>query len=110
MATINRNGHLDHRSREAERWSGWPVRLSSPHDLRRDYLESIWVDPARRRYGVFRALLHKLADLERHMGVTELLLWVLEDNHTARHAYEAVGFRRPGSVSSYRKSAVSKYS
>jgi hypothetical protein len=26
------------------------------------------------------------------MGVTELLLWVLEDNHAASNAYRALGF------------------
>lgn len=60
------------------------------------YLESIWVDPERRRSGVFRALLHKVADLERHVGATELRLWVLEDNHTARRAYQAAGFEPTG--------------
>jgi ribosomal protein S18 acetylase RimI-like enzyme len=60
------------------------------------YLESIWVDPAHRRRGVFSALLHKLADLGRHGGSTELLLWVLEDNHPARHAYQAAGFEPTG--------------
>lgn len=67
-----------------------PVR---PH-LR--YLESIWVDPAHRRRGVFRALLNKLIALGRHLGVAQLVLWVLEDNHPARRAYEAVRFRLTG--------------
>jgi RimJ/RimL family protein N-acetyltransferase len=30
------------------------------------------------------------------MGVSELLLWVLEDNHDAQRAYEALGFEPTG--------------
>ena len=30
------------------------------------------------------------------MGVTELMLWVLEDNHDAQRAYQALGFEPTG--------------
>jgi GNAT superfamily N-acetyltransferase len=60
------------------------------------HLESIWVVPTHRRRGVFRALLHALAETERLMGVTDLLLWVLEDNREARRTYAAVGFEPTG--------------
>lgn len=60
------------------------------------YLESIWVDPTHRGRGIFRALLQRLADLERELGATELLLWVLEGNYAALYAYEAAGFRPTG--------------
>ena len=83
-------------ARDTERAVGLARSVSEPARPSVRYLESIWVDPGRRRRGVFRALLHKLADLERHVGASELLLWVLEDNHTARHAYAAVGFRPTG--------------
>ena len=83
-------------AREAERIVGLARSVIEPHQPCARYLESIWVDPARRRNGVFRALLHKLAEIERHLGVNELLLWVLEDNHTARRAYEASGFTPTG--------------
>ena len=46
--------------------------------------------------GCVRALLHALAETERSMGVTDLLLWVLEDNHDAQRAYEALGFEPTG--------------
>jgi len=60
------------------------------------YIESIWVAPAHRRRGVLRALLCALAQMERHMGATDLLLWVLEDNCDALRAYKAVGFEATG--------------
>jgi hypothetical protein len=41
-------------------------------------------------------LLHNLAETERRTGVTELLLWVLEDNHDAQGAYAALGFEPTG--------------
>ena len=60
------------------------------------HVESIWVAPTHRRRGVFRGLLDALAEVEREMGVTELLLWVLEDNHDAQRAYETLGFEPTG--------------
>ena len=83
-------------ARDTERAIGLARSVAEPTRTSVCYLESIWVDPGHRRRGGFRALLHRLADFERHMGATELLLWVLEDNHTARHAYAAVGFRPTG--------------
>jgi ribosomal protein S18 acetylase RimI-like enzyme len=60
------------------------------------HLESVWVAPSHRRRGVFRALLHALVEMEFRGGVTDLLLWVLENNHDARRAYEALGFEPTG--------------
>jgi ribosomal protein S18 acetylase RimI-like enzyme len=60
------------------------------------HLESIWVAPTHRRRGVFRALLHVIANGERENGATDLLLWVLEDNYTAQLAYQALGFEPTG--------------
>ena len=60
------------------------------------HIESIWVAPTHRRRGVFRALLSALAELERRTGVTDLLLWVMEDNPNARRAYETMGFEPTG--------------
>jgi ribosomal protein S18 acetylase RimI-like enzyme len=65
---------------------GEPKRPAARH------LESIWVAPTHRQRGVCRALLYALAEADRSMGVTDLLLWVLEDNHDARRAYHALGF------------------
>jgi ribosomal protein S18 acetylase RimI-like enzyme len=60
------------------------------------YVESAWVAPTHRRRGVLRALLHALVQIDRTMGVTELMLWVLEDNHAAQSAYQALGFESTG--------------
>ncbi len=81
---------------EAEKAIGLARSVIEASRPRVRYLESIWVDPAHRRRGIFSALLQKLADLARHLDVHELVLWVLEDNHPARHAYQAVGFEPTG--------------
>jgi ribosomal protein S18 acetylase RimI-like enzyme len=60
------------------------------------HVESVWVSPLHRRQGVFRALMHALSEIERCSGVTDLLLWVLEDNQGAQLAYEALGFEPTG--------------
>jgi ribosomal protein S18 acetylase RimI-like enzyme len=60
------------------------------------HVESIWVAPTHRRRGVFRTLLRAVAEIERQVEVTDLLLWVLEDNHDAQRAYDAVGFEPTG--------------
>lgn len=83
-------------AQESEQAIGLARSVVEPIETELRYLESIWVDPAHRRRGVFRALLHKLIALARHRGVSEVVLWVLEDNHPARRAYEAVGFRPTG--------------
>lgn len=56
------------------------------------YVESIWVAPAHRQRGVFRALLDAVVEMGHLMGLDELLLWVLEDNTVARRAYARLGF------------------
>jgi ribosomal protein S18 acetylase RimI-like enzyme len=60
------------------------------------YIESVWVAPSHRRRGVLRALLHMLAETDSCVGVTLLMLWVLEDNHDAETAYRALGFKPTG--------------
>jgi hypothetical protein len=45
---------------------------------------------------VLRTLLDALAEISHRMGVTELMLWVLEDNHAADIAYRALGFHPTG--------------
>jgi ribosomal protein S18 acetylase RimI-like enzyme len=57
------------------------------------HLESIWVAPTHRKRGVCRALLHQIAERELQSGVTDLLLWVLEENHDAQSVYLALGFQ-----------------
>ena len=41
-------------------------------------------------------MLHDLAEINRRIGVTDLMLWVLEDNYGAQSAYEALGFEATG--------------
>jgi ribosomal protein S18 acetylase RimI-like enzyme len=60
------------------------------------HVESIWVAPTHRRRGVFRALLRHLAELHHRMGVTDLMLWVLEDNYDAQRTYQGLGFEPTG--------------
>jgi ribosomal protein S18 acetylase RimI-like enzyme len=83
-------------SRDADKVIGLARSVHEPRRTATRHLESIWVAPTHRRHGVFRALLHALAENERGMGVTDLLLWVLEDNHDAQRAYEALGFQPTG--------------
>jgi ribosomal protein S18 acetylase RimI-like enzyme len=83
-------------AREAEVVIGLASSASHPEEQSARHLESIWVAPLHRRRGVFRALLQALAETERRIGVTCLLLWVLEDNHDAQRAYEALGFEPTG--------------
>ena len=46
--------------------------------------------------GVTRLCCTALAEIDRQTGVTELMLWVLEDNHDAQRAYQALGFESTG--------------
>jgi GNAT superfamily N-acetyltransferase len=70
--------------------------VSEPGRPASRHVESAWVAPAHRRRGVLRTVLHRLVQNNRLMGVSELMLWVLEDNHDAQHAYEALGFEPTG--------------
>ena len=60
------------------------------------HIESIWVAPTHRNRGVFRSLLDDLIEIARRAGLTDLWLWVLEDNVCARSAYERLGFEWTG--------------
>jgi ribosomal protein S18 acetylase RimI-like enzyme len=83
-------------SYEAQKAIGLARSVVEPgHPLAR-HLESIWVAPTHRRRGVLRGLLCGLAQIERPRGVTNLMLWVLEDNYDAQRAYDALGFEPTG--------------
>ena len=82
--------------REATDIVGIARSVVEPEQPQVRYLESIWVAPARRRCGAFRCMVHGLAEIERRSGVTDLLLWVMEDNHPARRAYRSLGFQPTG--------------
>jgi len=81
---------------DAEEVIGLACAISDPGLPTMRHIGSIWVAPAYRRRGVVRALLCAVAQIERPLGVTDLLLWVLEDNPEAQSAYEALGFRPTG--------------
>ncbi len=83
-------------ARETESVVGLARSVGEPQLASARHVESIWVAPTHRRHGVLRHLLYALAGIERRMGVTDLLLWVLEDNLEAQHAYEALGFELTG--------------
>jgi ribosomal protein S18 acetylase RimI-like enzyme len=75
---------------------GLAKSVVDPERTNARYIESAWVAPAHRRQGLFRRLLEDLARRESAAGVTDLSLWVLEDNHNAQRAYEALGFEPTG--------------
>jgi ribosomal protein S18 acetylase RimI-like enzyme len=79
-------------ARDAQNAVGLAKSAREPGRPTTRYVESAWVAPTHRRQGVLRDLLWALVEINRHMGVTELMLWVLEDNHDAQHAYQALGF------------------
>jgi ribosomal protein S18 acetylase RimI-like enzyme len=83
-------------ARESDKVIGLAKSIGEPGRPAARYVESAWVAPTHRRRGVFRALVHALAEMERRVGTTDLLLWVLEDNHDAQRAYEALGFEPTG--------------
>jgi ribosomal protein S18 acetylase RimI-like enzyme len=79
-------------AREDDQVIGLARSVSEPGRPWARHVESIWVAPTHRRRGVFRDLLWALARIEGDRGVTDLQLWVLEDNDEAQRAYEALGF------------------
>jgi GNAT superfamily N-acetyltransferase len=83
-------------AREAQRVIGLAKSVSEPGRPSTRYVESAWVAPTHRRRGVLRALLHRLAEIDRKTGATELMLWVLEDNYDAQRAYQVLGFESTG--------------
>jgi ribosomal protein S18 acetylase RimI-like enzyme len=83
-------------ARETDKVIGLAKSVAEPWRPRLRHIESIWVAPTHRRRGVLRGLLQGLTQIERSRGVTELLLWVLEDNYDAQHAYDALGFEPTG--------------
>jgi ribosomal protein S18 acetylase RimI-like enzyme len=83
-------------ARDAEKVIGLARTIGEPDQPTTRHIESVWVAPTHRRRGVFRAILLALAELECRMGVTDLLLWVLEDNYAAQCTYEALRFESTG--------------
>jgi ribosomal protein S18 acetylase RimI-like enzyme len=59
-------------------------------------LYALYVDPARWGAGIGRALLSAAQATLAATAVTEMRLWVLEENHRARRFYERAGLRPDG--------------
>jgi ribosomal protein S18 acetylase RimI-like enzyme len=64
-------------------------------------ITSIHVLPNRTRKGLGRQLLARAFAEFRRRGYREVTLWVLEENSSARRAYEKIGFRDDGGRKSY---------
>jgi ribosomal protein S18 acetylase RimI-like enzyme len=62
----------------------------------RAHLVSMWVDPAHRRRGVALALIDRAIGWATERHADEVILWVADQNATARRLYEQVGFRPTG--------------
>lgn len=76
----------------AERGVGIGMAGLVGHPEEPEHIESIWVAPTHRNQGVFRSLLGKLTQIAREVQLSELKLWVLEDNLLAWCAYRRLGF------------------
>lgn len=59
-------------------------------------IAAIYVDPTQWRKGYGRQLYTGARGSAMHDGFIDLTLWVLEENTTGRHFYEAVGFQTDG--------------
>jgi GNAT superfamily N-acetyltransferase len=55
------------------------------------HLEDLYVEPAWRRHGVARRLMHELAGVARMRGCRRLRWFVLRSNDGARRFYESIG-------------------
>lgn len=66
-----------------------------------DYMDwgeiiSVYFLPEYMGKGYGKSLLKKVVEELKTMGFKTLFLWVLEDNHRARHFYEKCGFKNSG--------------
>jgi ribosomal protein S18 acetylase RimI-like enzyme len=64
-------------------------------------LYAIYVDPDRWGNGAGRALFDGARDHLRAQGFTEMVLWVLEENHDSRRFYERMGMEWDGTRKHY---------
>lgn len=74
---------------------GAPIGLARsirPADTPADerYIESVWIASPYRGSGVLRTMFKHLTELEP--DVSTWFVWVFDDNHSARAAYERLGF------------------
>lgn len=57
---------------------------------------SIYILPEYMGRGYGKGLLEQAVEKLKAMGLKNIFLWVLEDNHRARHFYEKFGFKNSG--------------
>jgi GNAT superfamily N-acetyltransferase len=72
---------------------GVACAVTAPEEPLARYVESVWVDVLYRREGILRAMLEKLRSDAWLRGATQLRLWVLDTNGSARDVYEKLSFR-----------------
>ena len=70
--------------------------FAEPDPHGRTHLVSMWVDGGHRRRGVARALIDRAVRWAAERHAHEVILWVADENATARRLYEQVGFRPTG--------------
>lgn len=58
------------------------------------WIQGVYVEPARRRTGVYRALHEAVMAAARQAGAASVRLYAATDNDTARATYEALGMQR----------------
>jgi ribosomal protein S18 acetylase RimI-like enzyme len=61
-----------------------------------EHVESVWVAPAHRHRGVSTRLLRRVEEIARGRQLSDLWLWVMEDNLLAQQVYARFGFRWTG--------------
>ncbi|MCE0539254.1 GNAT family N-acetyltransferase [Kineosporia rhizophila] len=59
-------------------------------------IESVWVHPDYRGYGVLKHLLASVEENALRQGVGVFVLWVLESNTVAAEVYRRLGYRHTG--------------
>jgi ribosomal protein S18 acetylase RimI-like enzyme len=81
---------------DGETWLGLAGGAIEPDEPDVVELISLWVEPARRRTGVARALCGAVEAWARERGARQLQLWVTEANAPAIRLYERLGFEDTG--------------
>ena len=72
-----------------------------PGDRQRAQVVSMWVDPAYRRAGVGKALVDRVVEWNRLLGMREIALMVTSVNAGAIAFYERLGFAKTGVTGEY---------
>ena len=83
-----------HRRRFSETTLGWDVLLA-PHDV---WLSAAHVAAAQRRTGIYRLLLHFVADQLQGEGMARILLGIVPGNIASSKAHQQFGAEKVGSI------------